>query len=196
MSLTFSASTSRAQASRLKGNVKELSRTLREIESELQTLMGTVRVEIRGAFIKAVASISDEAKLSSGIQQHGRIAPNDKIEVLLEHGEQKFKAKMKQKTSGQVWDRQDTVFKCLLDSPLTIKVSVKGVGKCENETLFRSLNYTHSAVTRTCLINRMTLFVSSLHNRRIFSSILPTTMPCDCICTSLGCESAFIRQFS
>ena len=60
---------------------------------------------------------------NADISAYARIAPGDTFEVFIRHGQQKLKCKGKVLKDGkQNWENRRSVFKCMLDEPLHIKV--------------------------------------------------------------------------
>lgn len=116
--------------SSIKTGFKECTETLKKIESEFESSIGTIAIEMKG------------------IQGFARICPGDVFEITIKYGEnQKWKSRGKILKDGvnQLWEHQSVVFKALLEETLSIKaVEVKGLGKktvlgnkvCETRNLF------------------------------------------------------------
>lgn len=115
--------------SSIKIGFKECTENLKKIESEFESSIGTIEIEMKG------------------IQGFARICPGDVFEITIKYGEgQKWKSRGKiLKNSDQVWDNQSVTFKALIDQVLSIKaVEVRGLGKnvtlgnklCETRSLF------------------------------------------------------------
>lgn len=116
--------------SSIKTGFKECTETLKQIETEFESSIGSIMIEMKG------------------IQGFARICPGDVFEITVKYGEnQKWKSRGKILKDGinQMWDHQSVLFKGLLDETLTIKaVEVKGLGKkqvlgrklCETKNLF------------------------------------------------------------
>ncbi|GIY53395.1 RIPOR family member 3 [Caerostris extrusa] len=97
-------------------------------ESNLESLMGTLMFEM------------------IGIQGFARICCGDVFEVIIKHGDQKWKTRGRViKNGDQLWENKSVSFKSLFDEPLCIKaMEVRGLGKnillgnkfCETRDLF------------------------------------------------------------
>ncbi|RWS13978.1 protein kinase pkn/prk1: effector-like protein [Dinothrombium tinctorium] len=115
--------------SSVRSGFRECTDTLCAIESELESIMGTLLLQMKG------------------IQGFARLCPGDVFEVTIKHGDnQKWKTKGRVlKNGNQTWDSQQVLFKALLGDILSIKaVEVRGLGKnvalgnkfCETKDLF------------------------------------------------------------
>jgi len=113
----------------IKIGFKECTETLKKIEAEFESSIGTILIEMKG------------------IQGFARICPGDVFEITLKYGDtQKWKSRGKiLKDGSQLWQNQQVIFKALLDEVLSIKaVEVRGLGKnillgnklCETRNLF------------------------------------------------------------
>src|ERR1043166_4941725 len=113
----------------IKIGFKECTETLKKIEAEFESSIGTILIEMKG------------------IQGFARICPGDVFEITLKYGDtQKWKSRGKiLKDGSQLWENQQVMFKALLDEVLSIKaVEVRGLGKnillgnklCETRNLF------------------------------------------------------------
>lgn len=119
-----------AALSSIKIGYKECTENLARIESELESSIGTLLIEMKG------------------IQGFARICPGDVFEITVKYGpSQKWKSRGKILKDGlnQFWENQQVVFKALLGEVLNIKaVEVRGLGKnitlgnklCETKNLF------------------------------------------------------------
>ncbi|RWS27301.1 protein FAM65B-like protein [Leptotrombidium deliense] len=108
---------------------KECTDTLCAIETEFESVMGTLMLQMKG------------------IQGFARLCPGDVFEVTIKHGDnQKWKTKGRiLKNGNQTWDSQQVLFKAHIGDVLAIKaVEVRGLGKnvtlghkfCETKDLF------------------------------------------------------------
>ncbi|GFU36163.1 rho family-interacting cell polarization regulator 2, partial [Nephila pilipes] len=107
---------------------KECTEVMCAYESNLESLMGTLIFEM------------------IGIQGFARICCGDIFEVIIKHGDQKWKTRGRViKNGDQIWENKSVTFKSLFDEPLCIKaMEVRGLGKnillgnkfCETRDLF------------------------------------------------------------
>ncbi|KAG7172292.1 Rho family-interacting cell polarization regulator 2-like, partial [Homarus americanus] len=107
---------------------RECTETLCALEVQIEQLIGTLTLEMKG------------------IQGFARLCPGDVFEVTLKHGTQKWKSRGRVcKDNTQNWDNQRTVIKGLIGEMLLIKaVEVRVLGKtvvignkvCETKDLF------------------------------------------------------------
>ncbi|GFX00373.1 rho family-interacting cell polarization regulator 2 [Trichonephila clavipes] len=107
----------------VKSEFKECTEVMCAYESNLESLMGTLIFEM------------------IGIQGFARICCGDVFEVIIKHGDQKWKTRGRViKNGDQIWENKSVTFKSLFDEPLCIK----GKGK-----KITTLNYTLKDVTFT-----------------------------------------------
>ncbi|KAG1667399.1 Rho family-interacting cell polarization regulator 2 [Nymphon striatum] len=94
----------------VRSGYKECSDLMCSIENELEQMMGTLTLQMKG---------------------FARLCPGDVFEICIKHGPQKWKNRGRvMKNSEQTWDNEQTTFKVLLPDVLVIKaVEVKGLGK-------------------------------------------------------------------
>ncbi|CAG5126588.1 unnamed protein product, partial [Candidula unifasciata] len=98
--------------SNIKYGYKECSQTMCAIEVQLESFLGTFSCSL------------------NGIAGYARVVPGDVFEVLIKHGDQKWKTKGRiEKDSSQRWDSPSHTFKCLVGDLLSIKVSEMKVFK-------------------------------------------------------------------
>ncbi|GFQ73682.1 rho family-interacting cell polarization regulator 2 [Trichonephila clavata] len=112
----------------VKSEFKECTEVMCAYESNLESLMGTLIFEM------------------IGIQGFARICCGDVFEVIIKHGDQKWKTRGRViKNGDQIWENKSVTFKSLFDEPLCIKaMEVRGLGKnillgnkfCETRDLF------------------------------------------------------------
>ncbi|CAL1271051.1 unnamed protein product [Larinioides sclopetarius] len=112
----------------VKSEFKECTEVMCTYESNLESLMGTLTFEM------------------IGIQGFARICCGDVFEVIIKHGDQKWKTRGRViKNGDQLWENKSVIFKSLFDEPLCIKaMEVRGLGKnillgnkfCETRDLF------------------------------------------------------------
>ncbi|XP_035206458.1 rho family-interacting cell polarization regulator 2-like isoform X2 [Stegodyphus dumicola] len=112
----------------IKAEFKECTEVMCTYENHLELLMGTLQFEMKG------------------IQGFARICSGDVFEVVLKHGDQKWKTRGRVARNGeQLWENKYVLFKSLFNEPLCIKaVEVRGLGKnillgnkfCETRDLF------------------------------------------------------------
>ncbi|CAL4065662.1 unnamed protein product [Meganyctiphanes norvegica] len=117
-----------AALSNVRSGYKECTETLCALEVQIEQLIGTLTLEMKG------------------IQGFARLCPGDVFEVTLKHGAQKWKSRGRVcKDNTQTWDNQRTVIKGLIGEMLLIKaVEVRLLGKtvgignkvCETKDLF------------------------------------------------------------
>ncbi|BFZ16049.1 hypothetical protein BsWGS_19088 [Bradybaena similaris] len=109
MAKAFSTTNSNSRKdsiSNIKYGYKECSQAMCAIEAQLESLLGTFSCSL------------------NGIAGYARVVPGDVFEVLLKHGDQKWKTKGKiEKDSTQSWGCPNHTFKCLVGDMLSIKVS-------------------------------------------------------------------------
>lgn len=127
---TLSSGPERSSAlSSVRTGFKECTETLCSIESRMESMMGTLLLEIKG------------------IQGFARLCPGDVFEITIQHGDnQKRKTRGKiLKNRTQSWDCQQILLKALMRERLSIKaVEVRGLAKnlllgkktCEIKDLF------------------------------------------------------------
>ncbi|XP_066971369.1 rho family-interacting cell polarization regulator 2-like isoform X7 [Macrobrachium rosenbergii] len=114
--------------SNVRSGYKECTEILCALEVQIEQLIGTLTLEMKG------------------IQGFARLCPGDVFEVTLKHGTQKWKSRGRVcKDNTQTWDNQRTVIKGLIGEMLLIKaVEVRVLGKtvvignkvCETKDLF------------------------------------------------------------
>ncbi|XP_054709197.1 rho family-interacting cell polarization regulator 2-like [Uloborus diversus] len=107
---------------------KECTEQMCFLESKLEGLMGNLIFQMKG------------------IQGFARICCGDVFEVVIKHGDQKWKSRGRVIKNGeQLWDNKYVVFKSFFNQPLRIKaIEVRGLGKnivlgnkyCETRDLF------------------------------------------------------------
>lgn len=112
----------------VKQQFKECTELLCSYESSFESLMGTFLFEMKG------------------IQGFARICTGDVFEVVVKHGDQKWKSRGRvMKNNEQLWENKFILFKALFNEALCIKaVEVRGLGKnillgnkfCEIHDLF------------------------------------------------------------
>lgn len=117
-----------AALSNVRSGYKECTETLCALEVQIEQLIGSLTLEMKG------------------IQGFARLCPGDVFEVTLKHGAQKWKSRGRIcKDNTQTWDNQRTVIKGLIGEMLLIKaVEVRLLGKtvgignkvCETKDLF------------------------------------------------------------
>jgi len=113
----------------VKSGIKECTETLCSIESKLESIMGTLLLEMRG------------------MQGFARLCPGDVFEITLKYGDnQKWKTRGKiLKNGNQIWESQQILLKALLGDIFIIRaLEVRGIRKnvslgsksCETKDLF------------------------------------------------------------
>ncbi|KAG8186037.1 hypothetical protein JTE90_007423 [Oedothorax gibbosus] len=112
----------------VKSEFKECTEVMCTYENNLESQMGTLFFEM------------------IGIQGFARICCGDIFEVIIKHGDQKWKTRGRVIKNGeQLWENKSVLFKSLFDEPLSIKaMEVRGLGKnillgnkyCETQDLF------------------------------------------------------------
>lgn len=126
---TLSSGPERSSAlSSVRNGYKECTETLCALESRMESMMGTLLLEIKG------------------IQGFARLCPGDVFEITIKHGDnQKRKTRGKIKYRSQSWDCKQILLKALMRERLSLKaVEVKGLAKnvllgkktCETKDLF------------------------------------------------------------
>ncbi|KAK8744243.1 hypothetical protein OTU49_001081 [Cherax quadricarinatus] len=131
MAYAYALSPGKEKASALsnvRSGYRECTETLCALEVQIEQLIGTLTLEMKG------------------IQGFARLCPGDVFEVTLKHGTQKWKSRGRVcKDNTQNWDNQRTVIKGLIGEMLLIKaVEVRVLGKtvvignkvCETKDLF------------------------------------------------------------
>ncbi|XP_071514839.1 rho family-interacting cell polarization regulator 2-like isoform X4 [Panulirus ornatus] len=131
MAYAYALSPGKEKASALsnvRSGYRECTETLCALEVQIEQLIGTLTLEMKG------------------IQGFARLCPGDVFEVTLKHGTQKWKSRGRVcKDNTQTWDNQRTVIKGLIGEMLLIKaVEVRVLGKtvvignkvCETKDLF------------------------------------------------------------
>ncbi|XP_069997084.1 rho family-interacting cell polarization regulator 2 isoform X2 [Penaeus vannamei] len=131
MAYAYALSPGKEKASALsnvRSGYRECTETLCALEVQIEQLIGTLTLEMKG------------------IQGFARLCPGDVFEVTLKHGTQKWKSRGRVcKDNSQTWDNQRTVIKGLIGEMLLIKaVEVRVLGKtvvignkvCETKDLF------------------------------------------------------------
>ncbi|GAB6021524.1 with sequence similarity 65, member A [Chamberlinius hualienensis] len=114
--------------SNVRSGYKECVETLCWVEGQLEYMMGTLQMEMKG------------------VQGFARLCSGDAFEITIRHGHQKWKSRGRiLKNKQQTWDSKGYVFKALLGEVLHIKaMEIKGLGKtvvlgnkyCETKELF------------------------------------------------------------
>ncbi|OQV12647.1 Protein FAM65B [Hypsibius exemplaris] len=117
-----------AALGKVKAGYKECSQNMCALEAQLESLMGSLEMRMKG------------------IAGFARLCPGDTFEIVVRHGGQKWKSRGHvNKDATQTWDRERIVFKSLFGDILHVKASevrtlgnrtIVGNKHCETKDLF------------------------------------------------------------
>ncbi len=113
------------QSQLTRNGLKQLSQSVAAVELELQSMMGRIKIDIKGTYTLSSLDnfISPHFPPYLAIAGFARVAPGDVFEVQIRHGTLKWRARGKTQTDKtQKWDQQSLIFNCQPENTVDIKV--------------------------------------------------------------------------